>query len=161
MLAGRRVVAGRHNTGRCASPFVSINFGRHCIAIFLTRRNLTTACTRPRGRCSSSSLAGPPRRVMPGVRPLRFLKTLTETCRCQRRAALYPQAPASRTGAALRITIGGAWREGRGSEFRRPRPARIVSAAHPNNGMHPTPPKRASHGRCLGARVMPGVRCFR
>jgi hypothetical protein len=33
-------------------------------------RNLTTACTRPRGRCLSSSLAGPPRRVMPGVRRL-------------------------------------------------------------------------------------------
>jgi hypothetical protein len=31
-------------------------------------RNLTTACTRPRGRRLSSSLTGPPRRVMPGVR---------------------------------------------------------------------------------------------
>jgi hypothetical protein len=30
----------------------------------------TTACTRPRGRCLSSSFAGPPRRVMPGVMPL-------------------------------------------------------------------------------------------
>jgi hypothetical protein len=27
-----------------------------------------------------------------------------------------------------------------------------------NNGMHPTPQKRASHARWAGARVMPGVR---
>src|SRR5678816_4476965 len=27
----------------------------------------------------------------------------------------------------------------------------------PNNGMHPTPLKRASHARRMGARVMPGV----
>jgi hypothetical protein len=30
--------------------------------------------------------------------------------------------------------------------------------AAPNNGMHPTPHQRASHARCAGARVMPGVR---
>ena len=29
-----------------------------------------------------------------------------------------------------------------------------------NNGMHPTPHHGASHVRCTGARVMPGVRCF-
>ena len=28
----------------------------------------------------------------------------------------------------------------------------------PNNGMHPTPHKRAFHVSCVGARVMPGVR---
>ena len=28
----------------------------------------------------------------------------------------------------------------------------------PNNGMHPTPLHAASHVRCAGARVMPGVR---
>jgi hypothetical protein len=28
----------------------------------------------------------------------------------------------------------------------------------PNNGMHPTPHHAASHVRCAGARVMPGVR---
>jgi len=26
-----------------------------------------------------------------------------------------------------------------------------------NNGLHPTPHQRASHGSCGGARVMPGV----
>ena len=30
-----------------------------------------------------------------------------------------------------------------------------------NNGMHPTPPHGASHVRCVGARVMPGVRLLR
>ena len=30
--------------------------------------------------------------------------------------------------------------------------------AKPNNGMHPTPLQQVSHARCLGARVMPGVR---
>jgi len=33
-----------------------------------------------------------------------------------------------------------------------------VAVTRPNNGMHPTPLQRASHVRCVGARVMPGVR---
>jgi hypothetical protein len=32
--------------------------------------------------------------------------------------------------------------------------------ARHNNGMHPTPRHAASHVRCVGARVMPGVRRF-
>ena len=34
----------------------------------------------------------------------------------------------------------------------------LQSDAAPNNGMHPTPHHEASHGSCVGARVMPGVR---
>ncbi len=38
-------------------------------------------------------------------------------------------------------------------------PAYTASArAAPKNGMRPTPHQRASHARCVGARVMPGVR---
>src|SRR5918912_1814912 len=34
----------------------------------------------------------------------------------------------------------------------------FVGVNWPNNGMHPTPHHAASHARCVGARVMPGVR---
>ena len=33
----------------------------------------------------------------------------------------------------------------------------MKSGPPPNNGMHPTPLHGASHARCIGARVMPGV----
>jgi hypothetical protein len=35
------------------------------------------------------------------------------------------------------------------------------SKGAPNNGMHPTPHHEASHVRCAGARVMPGVGLLR
>jgi hypothetical protein len=34
------------------------------------------------------------------------------------------------------------------------------SDAAANNGMHPTPLQLESHGGCVGARVMLGVRCL-
>ncbi|MCA1568213.1 MAG: hypothetical protein LC803_21725 [Acidobacteria bacterium] len=36
----------------------------------------------------------------------------------------------------------------------------VNSKTESNNGMHPTPFKRASHASCVGARLMPGVRRF-
>ena len=33
-----------------------------------------------------------------------------------------------------------------------------AEAAPPDNGLHPTPHHELSHVRCVGARVMPGVR---
>jgi hypothetical protein len=42
-----------------------------------------------------------------------------------------------RRGRASNI-ISGAWREARRFEYRQSRQARIIPAAQPNNGMHPT-----------------------
>ncbi len=36
----------------------------------------------------------------------------------------------------------------------------MASDAAANNGMHPTPHQRASHGAYVGARVMPSVSCL-
>ena len=54
---------------------------------------------------------------MPGVRLLRFFKTITEARGHQRRAAFSPSpAPDFHRRAALRVIVSGAWREVRGSE---------------------------------------------
>jgi hypothetical protein len=102
-------------------------------------------------------LAG--RRVIGGVRLLRSFKSMPETCRCQRRAALSQSAACFPSGVALRMIFDGAWREVRRFEYRGSRQVLTVSIVHPNKPMHPTADTRdviLSNG--LGRRVIGGVR---
>jgi hypothetical protein len=95
---------------------------------------------------------------MPGVRLLGYLKTMMETRGSQRRAALSPPGLASLPRAALRTTFSGASREVRRSGLGSLPKMRIVSTAHPNNGMHPTANSVAFNLNHPARRVMPGVR---
>ena|SRR5215218_5441447 len=87
------------------------------------------------------------RRVMPGVRLLQFLNPCRRLASVDGARLFLNQALAFHLRAALRVTLHGASREARGSDYRGWRQVRGVSVTHPNKPMHPTPVGRASHAR--------------